>query len=57
MPLDQYVTLGRSGLRVHVLPYPLNELARDEVLAIGEAHFGSVLKTMGVQRAVREAAE
>jgi len=40
---------GRSGLRVHVLPYPLNERVRPEVLAIGEAHFTSVLQTMGAQ--------
>jgi len=38
---------GRSGLRVHVLPYPLNERLRDEVLTIGEAHFNGVLETMG----------
>jgi hypothetical protein len=38
---------GRSGLRVHVLPYPLNERLREEVLAVGEAHFTGVLKTMG----------
>ena len=42
---------GRSGLRVHVLPYPLNERVREEVLAIGEAHFSSVLTTMGAQLA------
>ena len=40
---------GRSGLRVHVLPYPLNERLREEVVAIGEAHFQGVLKTMGAQ--------
>jgi hypothetical protein len=40
---------GRSGLRVHVLPYPLNELARDEVTAIGEAYFGALLETMGAR--------
>lgn len=40
---------GRSGLRVHVLPYPLNERLREDVVAIGEAHFQSVLKTMGAQ--------
>lgn len=38
---------GRSGLRVHVLPYPLNEQRKEDVLPIGEAHFLPVLKTMG----------
>jgi hypothetical protein len=38
---------GRSGLRVHVLPYPLNELHRDKVLGIAEAHFPALLNTMG----------
>jgi hypothetical protein len=40
---------GRSGLRVHVLPYPLNELSRDQVIAIGEAHFRSLLDAMGAR--------
>jgi hypothetical protein len=47
---------GRSGLRVHVLPYPLNERTRDEVLPVGEAHFQGVLKTMGAQLAAKEVA-
>jgi hypothetical protein len=38
---------GRSGLRVHVLPYPLNEQRKEDVLPIGEAHFLPVLQTMG----------
>lgn len=38
---------GRSGLRVHVLPYPLNEQHAGEVLPIGEAHFAGLLRTMG----------
>ena len=38
---------GRSGLRVHVLPYPLNEQRYEDVLPIGEAHFLPVLETMG----------
>lgn len=45
---------GRSGLRVHVLPYPLNEQRRDDVLPVGEAHFLPVLATMGARLAVRE---
>lgn len=47
---------GRSGLRVHVLPYPLNEQLREDVLPIGEAHFLPVLGTMGAKLSVREQA-
>ena len=47
---------GRSGLRVHVLPYPLNEKLRDEVMEIGEAHFQGVLAVMGAQLAASERA-
>lgn len=45
---------GRSGLRVHVLPYPLNERLKQDVLAIGEQHFIPVLGTMGAQLAAKE---
>jgi len=45
---------GRSGLRVHVLPYPLNERVRDEVIAIGEAHYYPLLDTMGARLAAKE---
>ncbi len=45
---------GRSGLRVHVLPYPLNEQLREDVMAIGESHFQSLLDTMGARLAARE---
>jgi hypothetical protein len=38
---------GRSGLRVHVLPYPLNEQRREDVLPVGEQHYLPVLATMG----------
>ncbi len=38
---------GRSGLRVHVLPYPLNELVRDEVAAIAEEYYDGALKVAG----------
>lgn len=44
---------GRSGLRVFVLPYPLNELSRDQVISIGEAHLRSLLETMGAQFSVK----
>lgn len=47
---------GRSGLRVHVLPYPLNEQRREDVLPIGDAHFYPMLKTMGAILAREEAA-
>ena len=43
---------GRSGLRVHVLPYPLNELAQGEdVMAVGKAHFHGVLEDKAWVRA------
>jgi hypothetical protein len=45
---------GRSGLRVHVLPYPLNERFQEDVTAIGEAHFYPLLETMGADAAVRD---
>jgi hypothetical protein len=45
---------GRSGLRVHVLPYPLNEQRRDNVLPVAEAHFLPVLATMGASLMVRD---
>jgi hypothetical protein len=48
---------GRSGLRVHVLPYPLNERERDEVTAVGEAFFPSLLEIMGARLTVTEPAE
>lgn len=38
---------GRSGLRVHVLPYPLNELSRDEVDPVAEEYFPGLLSAMG----------
>jgi hypothetical protein len=42
---------GRSGLRVHVLPYPLNERERDTVMDAGLAHFEPMLATLGAQLA------
>lgn len=47
---------GRSGLRVHVLPYPLNEQRKEDVLRIGDAHFLPVLATMGARLGKAEAA-
>ncbi len=48
---------GRSGLRVHVLPYPLNEQRKEDVVLIGKDHFEPLLKSMGAKLAVKEAAE
>ena len=48
---------GRSGLRVHVLPYPLNEQRREDVLPVGEAHFLPMLGTMGAKLTVGENVE
>lgn len=47
---------GRSGLRVHVLPYPLNELSRDEVEPVAEAYFDGLLQVMGVSLSNQEQA-
>ena len=38
---------GRSGLRVHVLPYPLETLPEAEVRAIARDHWPLVLATLG----------
>lgn len=38
---------GRSGLRIHVLPYPLNEKLQSEVDPVGREHLPKVLRTMG----------
>ena len=40
---------GRVGLRVHVLPYPLETRPEDEVRAIARAHWPLLLETMGAQ--------
>jgi len=40
---------GRSGLRLHILPYPLNECERGEVEAVARDHLKGVMQTMGVQ--------
>jgi hypothetical protein len=47
---------GRSGLRVHVLPYPLNELARDEVDPVAEAYYEGLLGVMGASLTAQEKA-
>ena len=40
---------GRSGLRVHVLPYPLETLPEHEVRAIARDHWPLVLETLGAE--------
>jgi hypothetical protein len=47
---------GRSGLRVHVLPYPLNELSRAEVDPVAEDYFAGLLQIMGSSAAGEKAA-
>jgi hypothetical protein len=47
---------GRSGLRVHVLPYPLNELSREEVDPVAEAYFDGLLGVMGATLAATDKA-
>jgi hypothetical protein len=39
---------GRAGLRVHVLPYPLESRPEAEVRAIARDHWPRVLETLGV---------
>ena len=38
---------GRPGLRVHVLPYPLESLPEADVRAIAREHWPAVLQTLG----------
>jgi hypothetical protein len=38
---------GRPGLRVHVLPYPLESRPEDEVRAIAREHWPRVLQALG----------
>jgi hypothetical protein len=40
---------GRSGLRIHILPYPLNEKLKEEVDPVAYEHLAGVLKTMGAE--------
>jgi hypothetical protein len=47
---------GRSGLRLHVLPYPLNELSRDAVDPVAEAYFAGLLTVMGASHSQQEKA-
>lgn len=40
---------GRPGLRVHVLPYPLDTLPEAEVRAIARDHWPKLLETLGAR--------
>ncbi len=40
---------GRSALRIQVLPYPLNELPREEVEAIARRYWPQMAQTMGAE--------
>lgn len=40
---------GRSGLRLHILPYPLNEKQQHEVEPVAYVHLAGVLATMGAE--------
>lgn len=44
---------GRSGLRVHVLPYPLNERERRDVMEVAVNHFEPMLKALGADLSER----
>ncbi|MDE2442243.1 MAG: hypothetical protein KGP14_14590 [Betaproteobacteria bacterium] len=48
---------GRSGLRVHALPYPLNEREQDEVLAVADEHYRPMLDAIGATQALQVAAQ
>ena len=37
---------GRAGLRVHVLPYPLESKPEKEVREIAQAHWSKLLETL-----------
>ncbi len=39
---------GRSGLRVFVLPYPLESRPEEEVRSIARERYRSLLRTLGV---------
>lgn len=45
---------GRSGLRLHILPYPLNEKQREEVAAVAWEHLDGVVKAMGAKMEILE---
>ena len=40
---------GRSGLRVHVLPYPLESLPEGDVRKVATEHWEALLETLGAE--------
>lgn len=40
---------GRAGLRVHVLPYPLESKPEGEVRKIAQEHWRQLLETLGAE--------
>lgn len=40
---------GRSGLRIHILPYPLNEKLKEEVASVAYDHLAGMLATMDAE--------
>jgi hypothetical protein len=40
---------GRAGLRVHVLPYPLESRPEAEIREIARAHWPRLLDTLGAE--------
>ena len=47
---------GRSGLRIHILPYPLNEKLQEEVEPVAYEHLDDVMNMMGVELMARKEA-
>ncbi|KEQ54421.1 hypothetical protein [Sphingobium chlorophenolicum] len=45
---------GRSGLRLHVLPYPLDILPKEQVHDIARNHYRSFLRNFGVRSGLAE---
>jgi len=45
---------GRSGLRLHILPYPLDILQKEQVHAIARDQYRSLLRTLGVRDRLAE---
>lgn len=45
---------GRSGLRLHVLPYPLDILPKEQVNDIARNHYRSFLRDFGVRSRLAE---
>jgi hypothetical protein len=38
---------GRAGLRIHVLPYPLESRREEDVRAVAREHWPPLLSTLG----------